>query len=59
MFRSHSHRWLYGLEGDDSGSGGSYNEFTQVPGVNAAPIEASGGNETRPVNANVNFIIKY
>ena len=29
---SHSHTWNYGVERDDSGSGGSYNEFTQVPG---------------------------
>lgn len=28
----HTHVWGFGLEGDDSGGGGSYNEFTQVPG---------------------------
>jgi len=29
---SHSHTWNYGVETDDSGSGGSSNEFTQTPG---------------------------
>ena len=58
-FRSHSHKWLKGLEGDDSGGGGSYKEFTEAPGSSDTVIEATGGSETRPVNAYVNYIIKY
>lgn len=58
--QSHSHRWLRGTEQDDSSYGGSYNEFTMVPGSfnEGFPIDYHGGNETRPVNAYVNFIIK-
>ncbi|MBC7390812.1 MAG: tail fiber protein [Opitutaceae bacterium] len=68
---SHSHKWNFGIEGDDSGSGGSFNEFTQAPGSNTDGIEAagdhshnlninnSGGNESRSRNASVYYIIKY
>ena len=37
----HTHNWNHGQEGDDSGSGGSYNEFTLVPGSVAGAIDAS------------------
>jgi len=58
-FRSHTHSWLFGLEQDDSGTGGSHNEFTRTPGSVADSIGFTGGSETRPVNAYVNYIIKY
>ncbi len=42
---SHSHNWNRGIEGDDSGSGGSWWEFTGVPGLIGwgDPIGYSGG----------------
>jgi hypothetical protein len=62
---AHTHTWTAGIEGDDSGSGGSYNEFTQAPGsqttssagshthtINGS-ISNSGGTETRPINMNL------
>ena len=69
---NHSHTWKFGLEGDDSGSGGSHNEFTRTGGTQTDVIEAAGdhshtisgstaangGSETRPVNYGVNYIIK-
>lgn len=61
-FESHNHDWKYGSEGDDSGYGGSYSEFTFTGGsyVGAAsPVNNRGGNETRPSNAYVHYIIKY
>jgi hypothetical protein len=58
-FKSHTHSWLFGLEQDDSGTGGSYNEFTRTPGSITDSIGFTGGSETRPVNAYVNYIIKY
>lgn len=62
---AHTHSWTAGLEGDDSGSGGSYNEFTQAPGSQTTSsagahthnitgtISNTGGNETRPTNMNL------
>ena len=62
-FKSHKHQWNYGWEGDDSGTGGSYHEFTftQANTIPEAqqPVMLSGGSETRSKNAYVNFIIKY
>lgn len=58
-FRSHTHGWNFGLQGDDSGAGGSYQEYTRIPGSSADSILAAGGNETRPLNVYVNYIIKY
>lgn len=37
----HRHTWGHGLEGDDSGGGGSYNEFTQIPGSHTTVIGVS------------------
>ena len=68
---SHSHTWLWGTEGDDSGSGGSNAEYTRAGGSVTDAIgsagdhnhtfttSSNGGNETRPDNAYVYFIIKY
>lgn len=67
---AHTHTWNYGTEGDDSGDGGSHNEFTTVGG-SSNPMSTNGnhshtfttnntgGNETRPDNAYVYYIIKY
>lgn len=68
----HVHDWIYGREGDDSGSGGSAEEFTfkngptlnvmKPAGIHSHTISGStagtGTNETRPVNYGVNYIIK-
>jgi hypothetical protein len=59
---SHNHDWRYGSESDDSGYGGSYSEFTFTGGSfndASSPINYRGGNETRPSNAYVHYIIKY
>lgn len=68
---NHTHRWNNGIEGDDSGSGGSHPEYTRIGGhvdgaigwagnhAHGLNINSSGGNETRPKNANVWYIIKY
>lgn len=37
----HTHTWNHGTEGDDSGNGGSYSEFTQIPGSISNAIESS------------------
>ncbi|MFM8771059.1 MAG: hypothetical protein ACKOE4_03405 [Candidatus Kapaibacterium sp.] len=37
----HSHGWSYGTEPDDSGTGGSYDEFTKTPGPLSGVIEPS------------------
>jgi microcystin-dependent protein len=58
-FKSHTHTWMFGLQGDDSGSGSSYQEYTRIPGTSTDSIAYTGGNETRPVNAYVNYIIKH
>lgn len=58
-FKSHTHKWLFGLEGDDEGTGGSNDEYTRAGGSSTDSIEATGGSETRPINAYVNYIIKY
>lgn len=60
---NHTHSWNFGLEGDDSGSGGSYDEFTRRPGSTGDAIAAAGnhshtfttdasGGEARPKNLN-------
>jgi len=61
-FEEHNHDWANSYEGDDSGFGGSYNEWTHAPGPrlgDLSPVMKRGGNETRPANAYVNYIIKY
>ncbi len=62
-FESHKHHWKYGYEQDDDGYGGSNPEFTFRTSNSVAealqPIEVTGGKETRPSNAYVNYIIKY
>jgi microcystin-dependent protein len=58
QLRSHTHQWL-GSDGNNSpantdftaGEFGSKNQYQNTL--------ATGGNETRPINANVNYIIKY
>jgi len=42
---SHNHNWGHGVEQDDSGSGGSYNEYTQVGGNDGGVIGYTGGNQ--------------
>jgi hypothetical protein len=37
----HNHVWGYGIERDDSGSGGSFNEYTRVPGSDATAIQTA------------------
>jgi len=37
----HTHNWNNGLEGDDSGNGGSYSEYTTVPGSVAGAIASA------------------
>jgi hypothetical protein len=37
----HNHTWQYGLEQDDNSRGGSYNEFTQIPGSNTTVIKSN------------------
>jgi microcystin-dependent protein len=57
-FRSHTHLWL-GSDGNNSPANvdftanefGSKNQYQNTL--------ATGGNETRPINVNVNYIIKY
>lgn len=39
----HTHSWNYGIEGDDSGTGGSYGEFTLTPGPTAPIANATTG----------------
>jgi microcystin-dependent protein len=58
-FRIHTHTWNHGLQDDDSGSGRSFQEYTRAPGQSADSIKATGGNESRPKNAYVNYLIKY
>jgi len=56
-FESHSHTNKTRFVVDGHGgryAGGSYGIFSQNPAINE-----SGGNETRPVNAYVNYIIRY
>jgi len=58
---SHNHRWLRGLERDDSGSGGSYNEYTEVGGAHDTVIGNTGGNqphENRPPYYAIAFIMR-
>jgi microcystin-dependent protein len=37
----HTHSWNYGIEGDDSGNGGSYGEFTAIPGTVTSSIASA------------------
>ena len=39
---SHSHRWNTGLEGDDSGTGGSHAEYTRIGGFVDGAMAAAG-----------------
>ena len=39
---SHSHKLKLGLEGDDSGNGGSYNEYTVSPSKSTVTTETDG-----------------
>jgi len=71
---NHVHVWNHDMEGDDSGSGSSYSEFTGKPGSVAGDqvmgaagdhthsisgsTATTGDTETRPVNYGVNYIIK-
>ena len=67
---SHTHKWLFGLEQDDQGTGGNPDEYTRAGGSVTDAIEAAGSHkhtvnvnytglsETRPVNYGVNYIIK-
>jgi microcystin-dependent protein len=49
---SHTHRWNTGLEGDDSGGGGSYAEYTRIPGFRDDAMAAAGDhNHTFTTNA--------
>ncbi|WP_413854570.1 hypothetical protein [Candidatus Ruminimicrobium bovinum] len=45
---SHNHTWLFGLETDDSGTGGSLDEYTRKPGNITDSIGYVGG--SRPHN---------
>jgi hypothetical protein len=63
----HSHVWNNGLEGDDSGGGGSFSEYTRVPGqvhdaiqsaTTGIGINHAGGSETRPKNISVYTYIR-
>ena len=45
----HTHNWGYGRERDDDGTGGSYDEFTLIPGLN-------GGLPTSPILPNTTGI---
>jgi microcystin-dependent protein len=67
---NHTHTWNYGNERDDSGEGGSADEFTKAGGSSnpmsyagdhshTFTTNGTGGNETRPDNAYVFYIIKY
>lgn len=55
----HSHVWNFGLEGDDSGSGGSYAEYTRVGGEIGDAIRRAttgitintDGNHTHSINS--------
>jgi microcystin-dependent protein len=58
-FRSHTHTWNYGLQNDDSGSGHSFQEYTRIAGSSTDSIQSTGGSETRPMNAYVNYLIKF
>lgn len=68
-FRSHNHAdyghahsssWdSFGGGNSGSGSHGGLVPVGQPTGTGYANIAFSGGNETRPVNAYVNYIIKY
>ncbi|MFZ4474218.1 MAG: hypothetical protein ACOYPR_03435 [Saprospiraceae bacterium] len=60
---SHTHTWNNGLEGDDSGSGGSNSEYTRIGGSVSDAMAAAGnhshtfttdasGGEARPKNMN-------
>lgn len=60
-FKEHKHDWKFGLDRDDKGGGGGAKEFTQSSNKShwTPPIDFAGGNETRPKNAYVNYLIKF
>jgi microcystin-dependent protein len=49
----------WGLLGKSAASGGPVRESPTYPNEDTAAVPADGGKETRPVNATVNYIIKY
>lgn len=60
-FASHAHTqsWQYYQWGDTNSSGVSRNNGNPAPVFPGATTNPAGGNETRPLNAAVHFIIKY
>jgi len=67
QFRSHTHPYLDIYYSENGGTGTSYvngkgsgeTDGDNEPWEVARTSSAAGGNETRPTNANVNYIIKY
>jgi microcystin-dependent protein len=57
QFASHTHTIVAGGEGFYPGDASSF--FPTVSTLGSKPTLATGGNETRPKNAYVNWIIKY
>jgi microcystin-dependent protein len=59
---SHSHQMQLGVERDDSGGGGSYNEWTQAPNGTPPSTSETGGSASHnnmPPFVVMNYIIKY
>ena len=52
---SHTHTWLHGIEGDDKGHGGSYDEYTLVGG-SASNVMSAAGLHTHSVTGEVGNI---
>ncbi len=57
----HAHHYLSKYSGPYSATGGSFLEGTNdtITSAEVATNNPSGGNETRPINININKIIKY
>jgi phage-related tail fiber protein len=58
-FKSHEHALLYENTGSAGGALVTVLETSASPGILANKALATGGNETRPVNINVLWCIKY
>jgi microcystin-dependent protein len=58
QFKSHTHQWL-GSNGNNSPASLDFTANEFGPKNEYQNTLATGGNETRPINANVNYIIKY
>jgi hypothetical protein len=60
-FKTHTHTYTDPLLGVNGvvGQGGDPAQARQYPTVKAGTTGTSGGSETRPKNAYVNYIIKY